>query len=277
MSYDEKRYSDLIYDILRQSDLETVSAKKIRNALSERLGYDVSDHKKEISRLIEACFDRVTSENANGTNGASPSPSDSSPQKRKEPSDGSDLSDVVDERPKKKARKQDAEEDDAAYAARLQREENSRARPTRAGATRKAAPVKRKKKSAVKVKDGSDVETNGESKPRTGGFHKPMNLSEPLSALLGETQLSRPQTVKKIWEYVKGKDLQDPADKRQIVCDDAMRAVFKTDRVHMFTMNKILNQNLYAAEDVVATTPAAAPASAPAPSSSPAPDMGSSP
>lgn len=45
MSYDEKRYSDLIYDILRQSDLDTVSAKKIRNALSERLGYDVSEHK----------------------------------------------------------------------------------------------------------------------------------------------------------------------------------------------------------------------------------------
>lgn len=256
-----------------------------------------SSLQKEIQGLIENCFDRVTSEDANGTNGASPSPSDSSPQKRKEPSDESDLSDVVDDRPKKKPRKQHAEEDDAAYAARLQREENSRARPTRAGATRKAAPVKRKKKSAAKVKDGSDVETNGESRPQTGGFHvsrlasllstyfteayratqKPMNLSEPLSALLGETQLSRPQTVKKIWEYVKSNDLQDPADKRQIVCDDAMRAVFKTDRVHMFTMNKILTQNLYAAEDVVSTTPAVAtatPASVPSPS--PAPDMGSS-
>jgi len=82
------------------------------------------------------------------------------------------MSDVVDDRPaKKKARKQDAEEDDAAYAARLQREENTRARPTRAGATRKAAPVKRKKKSAAKVKDGSDVDTNGEPVKRTGGFH----------------------------------------------------------------------------------------------------------
>jgi upstream activation factor subunit UAF30 len=28
-----------------------------------------------------------------------------------------------------------------------------------------------------------------------------------------------------------------------------MRAVFKQDRVHMFTMNKILNQNLYAVEE----------------------------
>ena len=73
-------------------------------------------------------------------------------------------------------------------------------------------------------------------------------MSEPLAELLGETQLSRPQTVKKIWEYVKARELQDPADKRQIRCDDAMRAVFKTDRVHMFTMNKILNHNLYAVE-----------------------------
>ena len=78
-----------------------------------------------------------------------------------------------------------------------------------------------------------------------------MGLSEPLAELLGETQLSRPQTVKKIWEYVKSKDLQDPADKRQIRCDEAMRAVFKQDRVHMFTMNKLLNLNLYALEDTV--------------------------
>lgn len=83
-----------------------------------------------------------------------------------------------------------------------------------------------------------------------------MNLSEPLSALLNETQLSRPQTVKKIWEYVKSKDLQDPSDKRQIVCDEPMRAVFKVDRVHMFTMNKILNQNLYPADEVETTAAA---------------------
>lgn len=58
-------------------------------------------------------------------------------------------------------------------------------------------------------------------------------------------QLSRPQTVKKVWEYIRENELQDPSDRRQIRCDDAMRAVFKQDRVHMFTMTKILNQNLY--------------------------------
>lgn len=62
-------------------------------------------------------------------------------------------------------------------------------------------------------------------------------------------QLSRPQTVKRIWMYVREHNLQDPKDKRMIRCDDAMRAVFKQDKIHMFTMNKILNQNLYPADE----------------------------
>jgi upstream activation factor subunit UAF30 len=59
--------------------------------------------------------------------------------------------------------------------------------------------------------------------------------SDALSALVGEAQLSRPQTVKRIWEYIKERDLQDPKDKRHILCDDTMKAVFHTDRLHMFT------------------------------------------
>jgi upstream activation factor subunit UAF30 len=55
--------------------------------------------------------------------------------------------------------------------------------------------------------------------------------------------------VKKIWKYIKENDLQDPNDKRQVRCDEALREVFKTDKVHMFTMNKILSQNLYAVEE----------------------------
>jgi upstream activation factor subunit UAF30 len=67
--------------------------------------------------------------------------------------------------------------------------------------------------------------------------------------LLITIKLSRPQTVKRLWKYIHAKDLQDPSDRRQIRCDDRMRAVFKQDRIHMFTMTKILNQNLYAADE----------------------------
>jgi upstream activation factor subunit UAF30 len=33
------------------------------------------------------------------------------------------------------------------------------------------------------------------------------------------------------------------------VCDAGLRSVFKTERVHMFTMNRILNQNLYGVDE----------------------------
>lgn len=114
-------------------------------------------------------------------------PARSSPQKRE--ADVDDLSDVVDKSPPKKKRKADSSVDaDAAYAAKLQAEENLRARPTRGGSTRKAAPAKKKKsasksKTAKKVKaeddsdlDGSEVSGKKEVN-RTGGFHVRLSLS----------------------------------------------------------------------------------------------------
>ncbi len=90
------------------------------------------------------------------------------------------LSDVVDKPPKKK-RKAEPLDEDALFAAKLQAEENSRARPTRGGTNRKGAVVKKKKspvkkKTAKKIKseDDSDVEGSGsEDKEvnRSGGFH----------------------------------------------------------------------------------------------------------
>jgi hypothetical protein len=78
-----------------------------------------------------------------------------------------------------KRRKEDILDSDAAYAAKLQAEENLRARPTRGANTRKA-PVKKKKPSTkgskkVSPEDDSDVDASA-SEPkkevnRTGGFH----------------------------------------------------------------------------------------------------------
>lgn len=55
--------------------------------------------------------------------------------------------------------------------------------------------------------------------------------------------------VKKLWEHIKGNDLQDPSDKRQIICDDKMHAVFKQSRVDMFKMNKEIGNHLYPVEE----------------------------
>lgn len=182
-----------------------------------------------------------------------------SPTKRKA-SDDEDLSDVVDSPPPKKAKKvsKSVAETDEDLARRMQAELNASARSTRGGGTTKRKPVTKKakatpkKKSKAKINSDDDSNVSDSEKPekeKKGGFHKPMTLSQPLSEMLGESQLSRPQTVKKIWAYVKERDLQDPNDKRQIRCDDAMRAVFKQERVHMFTMNKLLASHLYAADE----------------------------
>lgn len=58
-------------------------------------------------------------------------------------------------------------------------------------------------------------------------------------------QLSRPEVTKRLWKHIKSRDLQDPSDKRYILCDDAMRNVFKQDRVHMFTMTKLASEQMF--------------------------------
>ena len=105
----------------------------------------------------------------------SPTPSQSSPTKREAPFEPA--SDMMDESPPKKKRKEPSVDADAAYAARLQAEEDKRARPTRGGNSRKAAPMKKKtpkKKTAPRIRgsDESDVEDSPtEKKPKNTGFN----------------------------------------------------------------------------------------------------------
>jgi upstream activation factor subunit UAF30 len=61
------------------------------------------------------------------------------------------------------------------------------------------------------------------------------DFSDALAGLVGEPRLSRPQTVKRLWEHIKSNSLQDPNDGRYILCDEAFRSVFNTDKLHMFT------------------------------------------
>lgn len=74
-------------------------------------------------------------------------------------------------------------------------------------------------------------------------FNKEQALSPDLASLLGVAQASRPQVVKLLWRYIKEHRLQNPKDSRYIDCDEKMKSVFKTAKVHMFTMNKLLSKH----------------------------------
>lgn len=94
----------------------------------------------------------------------------------------------------------------------------------------RSATSKRKKKKA----DGPPKETP---------FSKKLTISDTLATFLGSSDpISRPETVKRLWQYIKANDLQNPDDKREILCDDKMKPLFG-DRINMFKMNKELSSH----------------------------------
>jgi len=74
---------------------------------------------------------------------------------------------------------------------------------------------------------------------------KPMNLSAELEAVVGKGPLSRGTVVKKLWEYIKSKNLQNPANKRNILADDKLKVIFGgKGEVTMFEMTKLVSAHL---------------------------------
>jgi upstream activation factor subunit UAF30 len=68
--------------------------------------------------------------------------------------------------------------------------------------------------------------------------------SKELAAVVGSEPLPRPEVVSKVWDYIKTHKLQDPQNKREIMADEKLQAVFGKTRVTMFEMNKHLAQHL---------------------------------
>ena len=73
---------------------------------------------------------------------------------------------------------------------------------------------------------------------------KPLQPSKELAAVVGSKPLPRAEVVSKVWDYIKKNKLQDPQNKREIMADEKLQAVFGKNRVTMFEMNKHLAQHL---------------------------------
>jgi chromatin remodeling complex protein RSC6 len=82
------------------------------------------------------------------------------------------------------------------------------------------------------------------TKKPNSAFSKPLQPSQELAAVVGSSPLPRTEVVSKVWDYIKKHKLQDPQNKREIVADDKLKAVFGKGRVTMFEMNKHFVQHL---------------------------------
>ncbi len=84
------------------------------------------------------------------------------------------------------------------------------------------------------------------AKKAGGALSKPVKPSAELAAIVGAEPLPRTEVVSKVWDHIREHNLQDPADKRTIVADDKLQAVFGKDRCTMFEMQKLLSPHLTA-------------------------------
>ena len=74
---------------------------------------------------------------------------------------------------------------------------------------------------------------------------KPMNLSAELEAVVGKGPMSRGQVVKGLWDYIKKNNLQNPANKRNILADAKLKPIFGgKGEVTMFEMTKLVSAHL---------------------------------
>lgn len=74
---------------------------------------------------------------------------------------------------------------------------------------------------------------------------KPMTVSADLAAVVGKGPMPRSEVVKKLWVYIKGHNLQDAKNKRNINADEVLKKVFGGKSVvNMFEMTKLVSKHL---------------------------------
>ncbi len=106
------------------------------------------------------------------------------------------------------------------------KEKTDREKATKKTTAKKAAAPKAAKKASTRIMP-------------------PYTLSDDLTAIVGTNELSRGEVTKKMWDYIKAHNLQDPANKRLIRTDSKLAKVFGTNEpVDMFKMAGLLNAHM---------------------------------
>ena len=77
-----------------------------------------------------------------------------------------------------------------------------------------------------------------------GGIAKPITPSPELAKITGSAALPRSEVVSKVWAYIKANNLQNPANKREILADATLEPIFGGKSATMFEMNKHLAKHM---------------------------------
>ncbi|KAL7236664.1 hypothetical protein ACSBR1_019879 [Camellia fascicularis] len=195
-----------LWDVLQTSDLNTTTAGSVRRTLESEFGVDLSDRKAFIRDQIDSFLETRVQRTHNNA--------------------------VAVEEEEEEEEEEEAIHEEASETLKLEDNKSESEEEVESDGHRS------------KKRSRSDKVDNVVKK-RGGGFNKPCGLSPQLQKLVGVPELARPEVVKKIWAYIREKDLQDPKNRRKILCDEALRAIFRVNSIDMFQMNKVLSKHIW--------------------------------
>jgi DNA topoisomerase-3 len=118
---------------------------------------------------------------------------------------------------------------------------------TKTGAARTASTGAAAKKAPAKKAAASKTAATKVAKPKAPRKTTAASGKLPsaeLAAVIGAEPISRPQVMKKLWDYIKANSLQDTKDKRSINADAKLLAVFGKPQVTMFELAGIAGKHL---------------------------------
>ncbi|EDW78737.1 uncharacterized protein Dwil_GK12593 [Drosophila willistoni] len=228
-----------IQAVLKNADLATISAKRVREQVEGKLNCSLLSRKKEFDKIVMEVINEQQDEEDDEDDDKDP---DADPDDESEPSEEEDPSSSEEDTKKKKP-----------------------AQKKRPQPTKHKAPAKKKRKtlsaddSGTESDAGSDSDYEVAKKPpakkkaaksgggggsgsgrKSTGFTRAYNLSPELSALMGADSLPRHEVVKKVWAIIKERDLYDPKNKQFAICDDELMKIMNIRRFRTFGMLKHL-------------------------------------
>lgn len=113
---------------------------------------------------------------------------------------------------------------------------------------RKKGAKKTSAKKKTTTESSSKKKTKGGSKKKTAKkkttVQKKQPLSPELADIIGEKEASRPEVLKKIWDYIKTHNCQDPKNKRKIVPDKKLQKIIGKEPIDMMQLAKFLKNHI---------------------------------
>ena len=139
-------------------------------------------------------------------------------------------------------------------------DEQAKTLRTKASELRKSAKVLQKQLKTAQSKGKKRVKDPNAPKRQPAGFAKPTSLSPELCKFLNidpSTLVARTDVTKKITEYIKANNLQNPENRREIVLDGPLRELLNPPedvKVSFFTLQTYLKHHFPSSKGADKTT-----------------------